>query len=335
MSWIRIFPSLFIVIMLFGCGKDPLKSDVTKIEFHAEIVNLDSLLVFTPISEVEHKNSRWKKDLGDPYAYVLGRCIGIASPSDSVVASALEIFRKDTYIAQLEKDIQKEFYPVQTFSNEIDLAFKRIKFHLPKAKLPERVFFANTLFVSSAFATESDMVIGLERYLGAQNKLIQQLPPDVYFKWVTDGMQRKFLQTDLISTWTMTHIVPEVKGNLAEEMIRWGKILIVAEAALYDSAKELVLRYSKEDYEWALENEYNLWDYLKREELLFKDSEREKMNMINPGPFTVGLPEKGPDRLGQFLGWRIVHSFLEKNDVSLQTLIETPYTKILQAYEID
>lgn len=335
MSWIRIFPSLSAVVVLLGCSTDHLKSDLTNIQFHAEIVNLDSMIVYTPSEDLRNANQVWKKELGDPYAYVLGQCIGIASPSDSVVASALELFRTEPYIAKLEKAIEKEFAPVQSMNKEMDLAFSRLKFHLPQGKMPQRIFFANTLFNSSVFSTENDLVVGLERYLGGNHPLVKELPPDQFFKWITDGMDRKFLHTDLVTSWTMTHLVPEVNGNLAEEMIRWGKILVLTEAALYDAPKEIVLRYSKEGYEWALENEFNLWEYLKKEELLFKDSEREKMNLLKPGPFTIGLPEKGPDRLGQFLGWRMVHSFLEKNDVSLQTLIETPYTQILQAYEID
>lgn len=335
MSWIRIIPSLSAVILLVGCGTDHLKSDVSNIQVQIEFVNLDSLFVHTPKTAIESSNESWKKEFGEAYSYVLGQCIQIASPSDSVVASAVDLFRNEPYIAKLEKAIEREFYPIRKNKDKMDLAFKRLKFHLPTAKFPKRIFFSNTLFQSSVFTTTEDIVVGMERYLGPTHPLLQQLPPDIYFKWVIEGMDRKYLEADVLTSWVSTHIVPETKGNLAEEMIRWGKILVLVEAGLYDAPKEIVLRYSREDLQWAMGNEYSLWDYLKKEELLFVDSEREKMNMLKPGPFTIGLPEKGPDRLGQYLGWRMVHSFLEKNDVSLQTLIQTPYTKILQAYEID
>ena len=57
--------------------------------------------------------------------------------------------------------------------------------------------------------------------------------------------------------------------------------------------------------------------------------------MLNDGPFTIGLPEKGPDRLGQFLGWRMIQIYMEKNDISLEALVKVPYNEILQAYEIE
>ena len=56
--------------------------------------------------------------------------------------------------------------------------------------------------------------------------------------------------------------------------------------------------------------------------------------MFQEGPFTPGLPEKGPDRLGQFLGWRMVQQYMENNsDLTLEELKEVGYNTILQAYE--
>jgi uncharacterized protein YjaZ len=178
-------------------------------------------------------------------------------------------------------------------------------------------------------------VMGLERYIGEKNPLIDQLPGDVFFNWVKKGMDMRYFERDAICAWLMTHHVPEVDGNLAEAMVNWGKIIYFTEAAFPKDKKETIIRYTAEELKWAGENEFALWKYLKDEKLLFKIDDRDKNNLLSPGPFSIGLPEKGPDRLGQYLGWRMIKKFMEKNDVSLQTLKDTPYTKILQAYEID
>jgi hypothetical protein len=40
--------------------------------------------------------------------------------------------------------------------------------------------------------------------------------------------------------------------------------------------------------------------------------------------------------LGQFLGWRMVWSYMKENpSTNLSDLIQLPYTEILQAYEIE
>ena len=60
------------------------------------------------------------------------------------------------------------------------------------------------------------------------------------------------------------------------------------------------------------------------------------MNMVSEGPFTPGIPnQEGPDRLGQFIGWRMVQKYMEKNDVTLKEMVNLPYNDILQEYEID
>ena len=133
----------------------------------------------------------------------------------------------------------------------------------------------------------------------------------------------------------MTHVVEETSGNLTEQMIRWGKIIYLTEAAFPQKDQAILLRYSNEDLKWALDQEQEIWNYLVREKLLFKLDERLKINMLNEGPFTVGLPEKGPDRLGQFMGWRMVKKYMEIKRVSVEELIKTPYTAILAEYEID
>ena len=58
------------------------------------------------------------------------------------------------------------------------------------------------------------------------------------------------------------------------------------------------------------------------------------MNMLGEGPFTPGLPEKGPDRLGQYLGWQMVRAFNNDKEMKLSDLMKVPYNTILQAYEI-
>ena len=69
--------------------------------------------------------------------------------------------------------------------------------------------------------------------------------------------------------------------------------------------------------------------------MLFAKSETDQAAFLQEAPFTSGLPQKGPDRLGQFLGYRIVASYMEQYDVTLQQLLDKPYNEILAEYEID
>ena len=149
-------------------------------------------------------------------------------------------------------------------------------------------------------------------------------------------MRKEFISRDVLSEWIAKKIVKEVDGVFADKMIRWGKILYLTEASFPEMEKHLLFRYSKNGYDWADHNETSIWKYIVNQELLFSKNERDHANFLNEGPFTVGLPEKSPDRLGQYLGWKIVHEFMANNEsISLQQLIYIPYNTILQSYEIE
>ncbi len=73
--------------------------------------------------------------------------------------------------------------------------------------------------------------------------------------------------------------------------------------------------------------------YIVDEQLLYTTGEEAKQSLLHEGPYSRGLPQDSPDRMGQFLGYRMVKQYMENNDLTLKQLRTTPYLKILQSYE--
>lgn len=324
-----------ILLLMTACYNNPLDVDASKIQVGTKYINMDSVFVNADsVSFLEAHNS-FLKEINEIYSYELGYCLGIRSIKDTTVFNGIKQFVSDPYIQRVENEIEKQFSDLSPTRKAITGALKRLKYHFPEGKIPNYVVFMNSLFSSNAFATEKEIGIGLERYLGYKTSVIQELPADQFFDWIKEGMDKRYLERDAICSWVMTHYVKDVDGNLAENMVRWGKILYLVNAAFPDEDPSLIMRYSVEDYKWATENEYALWKYLVDEKLLFKIDEKVNANMLREGPFTVGLPEKGPDRLGQFIGYRMILKYMEIKKISLKELIEMPYTEIIVEYEID
>lgn len=330
-----IFSILVVLIIVIACKQNPLKVDASNISINLGFVNLDSIFVNSDSLELIASHKKHLKSIKEIYEYEVGYCLRIGDVADTAFARSIQLFLEDPYISRLEKRINEKFTNLSTFKKEINSGFKHLKYHVPSGKIPENVVFMNSFFTSNAFSTEKQIGIGLERYLGKETDVIQELPSDQFFEWIKDGMEAKFLTRDALCSWIMTHYIEEVDGNLAENVIRWGKILYLTRAAFPEASPSLIMRYSEADYKWATENEYALWKYLVDQKMLFKIDDRNKMNFLNEGPYTVGLPEKGPDRLGQFLGLRMIEKFMEIKDVTVEQLINTPYTEILVEYEID
>lgn len=328
--------SFILILILTGCSNNPLDVSIDGIKTDLVFINVDEAIFYSDSVTLMKKHHEFKKEIKDIYDYEIGHVLQLGDLPDSAYYSSISLFRADKSIQKLEKDIQDAFKDKSAIESKITDGFKHLKYHFPKGKQPKKVVYLNALFNSGVFCTENEIGIGLERFLGESNEIVKQLNPQFYFDWMKVAMDRKYLERDVLTGWITTHYVDEVTGSLAEYIVRYGKILYLTEAAFPDEDPSLILRYSKEDYQWALDNEYKFWQYLVDENLLFKVDEKMTMNMINEGPFTPGLPDQNsPDRLGQFIGWRMIHSYMEQNDISLDELVKLPYNEILQAYEID
>ena len=332
----NILIPLICLIALVSCKNDPLDVDASGVKVDLNFIDVNDVLMNSDSVNLIKEHNNFKNEITNIYAYLIGHCMEIGDVADTAFFNSIQLFRSDSMIQKLNDNIEAKFVEKKKIESIIVNGFKHLKFHLPLAKMPSNVAYLNSLFRSGVFCTEEEVGIGLQQYLGADNEVIMQLNPEYYYDWMKKGFDAKFLERDVLTGWIETHIVEEKEGNLAENIIRWGKVLYLTEAAFPDQEQYLILRYSKDDLDWALENEFPYWKYLMDEELLFKKDERIIRNMIGDGPFTPGLPEQeGPDRLGQFIGWRMVHMYMEKNETSVEKMITLPYNEILNDYEID
>lgn len=336
MKLIKLFIPLFGMLLLSSCDNDPLVVDTSGVSVTIAYTNLDSIFRKTPPGNLESVLAQLSGEMPQIMAYQSGYCWQTGMIGDSGTIGHITQFQQLPHIRKIEQRIAQKFDDLPASHATITEGFKHLKVHFPTAKFPKRIVYTYSNFAASAFCTEEEIAIGLERYLGPKTDVIQALPADQFYEWIKEAMDPRYLERDAVCAWILTHMSEEKEGlSNIEAIIQWGKIIYCTEAAFPDAPKSLIMRYSDKDYEWALRNERNFWDYLVKQKLLFAKSETDQANFLNEAPFTAGLPQKGPDRLGQFLGWRIVQSYMNQYDVTLQELMALPYTELLQEYEIN
>lgn len=330
-SWII----LIAVVFLASCS-DPLDVDVSGVNVDISFVDINHVIVDSDSAELIDKHHKFFEEYEDIYSYLIGYCLRIGKVDDSAFYNSVIDYRLDPSIQEMNADIEEKFTNMSLYEEQILDGFKHLKYHFPKGHFPKTIVYINSLFNSGVFCTENEIGIGLQQYLGKDNEIVKQLNPQFYFDWMKEGFDQRYLERDVLTGWIETHYIDESEGALIEHIIRWGKVLYLAEAAFPDLHESVILRYSEEELKWANENEYAFWKYLVDENLLFKIDERTTRNMVGDGPFTAGLPEEGsPARMGQYLGWRMCHSYMEQYNVSVKELLELPYNEILQEFEIE
>ncbi|WP_343634342.1 hypothetical protein [Fluviicola sp.] len=331
-----LFLAAFALFTIQSCSDNLLDTDISASKYQLESVHLDSILTHTPEQQLGTEIFELSQKFPELIDYQFYYCYKTGLPKDTAFQANWFEFTHNPYYKRLSKRISEKFPNTAASKKIIEDGFKRIQVHLPKAKLPETIVFMNSFFSSSMYCTKNEIGVGLERYLGAKTDVIKELPGDVFYEWIKEAMEPQYLERDAICAWVLTHICEPGKDvNNIEAIIQWGKILYVTKAALPEQEEHILLRYNTADYEWALKNERNFWEYLVKQNMLFAKSETDQAAFLQEAPFTSGLPQKGPDRLGQFLGYRIVASYMEQYDVTLQQLLDKPYNEILSEYEIN
>jgi hypothetical protein len=334
----NLFSVLILSFIFFGCSSDPLDVDVSDVDLTIKFRKVHSKLYHADSTELIKAHSEFKKEITEIYNYYLGRCMEFPEDMpDSSFAKQMIFLQSDPIMKDFETAIEKKFPSLKSVEAKIVDGFKHLKYHLPKAKMPSDIIFINSRFQSNVFCTEKEISIGLERYLGSNSTVIQKyLDPREFYNWIKEGMDARFLERDALAGWISTHVVESKEGNLAERMIFWGKVLYYTKAAFPEMDDHLIMRYKKSGWDWAIKNERDFWEYLVKEKSLFASDELMIANMINPGPTTSGLPEKGgPDRMGQFIGYRMVRHYMEEKEIDVAKLAKVPYNSILQEYKIE
>jgi uncharacterized protein YjaZ len=68
-------------------------------------------------------------------------------------------------------------------------------------------------------------------------------------------------------------------------------------------------------------------------EYLYSTETRLNQRFLDPAPFSkfgLELDNESPGRLGRYIGWQIVRSFMENNEINLKQLLTMPEEEIFK-----
>ena len=109
------------------------------------------------------------------------------------------------------------------------------------------------------------------------------------------------------------------------DMIYFGKQLYFKDKMIPFVSDAEKIGYTQEELDWAISNESYIWRYLIEKELLYSTDNSLANRFINPAPFTkfyLELDPESPGRLGQYIGWQIVRSYMLNNDVEFLDMLQ-------------
>ena len=228
----------------------------------------------------------------------------------------------------LYNEVQKKYANFDKQTTEIEDLFKHIKYYFPETITPKvYTVIAEMDYNSKAIYANDKLIIALELYLGTNHKFYQ------FPEYLKQNFEERQMMPDIVSSYALTKIPPPSDKTLLASMIYYGKELYLKDLLLPDYSDADKIGYKPEQITWCQENESYMWRFFIEDNLLFDTDSRLPNRFINLAPFSkfyLEIDNESPGRIGQWVGWQIVRSFMEHNDSSLQDMLKMDAKQIFE-----
>jgi hypothetical protein len=332
----------FAVFLLISCNNSNNKPDVSTIKMDVKIERFDKDFFSIDTTRLEQSLNALNKK----YPAFFSLYIQFLSPIDPMVKQegktyeeAVKIFYRT--IKPLADAVEKEYSNLDNVRSNLEKSFKYVKYYYPSFKLPAVIASIESFNpddpqeVYGTTFYHDTVIISLQMFLG---KDFSGYDPVQYPDYLRRRFNEEYIVPNSIRA-VANAIYPDSSesASLIEQMIERGKQWFLKAKFLPDAPDSLLTGYSKSQTEFVEKNEGNIWGQFLKDtpDPYTVDQERFK-NYLGEGPFTQDMPHDlqgngTPGNIGQWMGWRIVQKFAERNPkMSVQEILATPAKKIFQ-----
>lgn len=228
--------------------------------------------------------------------------------------------RNDTLFQEIYAETQKQFSDLTELEKELKLLFQHIKYYFPNEN-PGRVvtLISEVDVMNRAIYADTLALISLDTYLGKDHKFYTDF--DAYL--LTD-FEKERIVVDLAEHFAAQRTITPQDRSFVSQMVYWGKIMYAKELLLPKASENLLMGYTQEQLDWVKANEAQVWKYFVEGKYLFDNDVKLVARFIQRAPFSkfyLELDQESPGSVGVFVGWQIVRSYMENNNVTLQEML--------------
>lgn len=310
-------PILFILLISLsaceGCFREQRRVDVSDIELDLKIGRLDQHLFHADPDSLRSASLQAQAEFGDFYRIYIEEILQGAPLGDPRFGMVLHRFVTDPDWIVVQQAIDSVFPTLEPERREYELAFKRLKALFPNSIVPDVVAF-NSGFNYGIYPTDQYLGVGLEWFIGKDHPVIGILAPEAFPNYVKERMRPEMLVPSSVKGWLLVHYLRDAQGgDVLTNLVETGKVMVLLDALLPDVQQHLKLAFTPEQLAWVEANEFNIWKEIVANDKLFSKKPDDVGQLMNDGPFTSGLPRESPGHIGEWIGYRMVRSYMEEN----------------------
>jgi gliding motility-associated lipoprotein GldB len=230
---------------------------------------------------------------------------------------------------QLYQEVEKKYKNFGLQQTEIEDLFKHIKYYFPTIKVPQIYTAIGEMdYLNKAIYANDKLVIALELYLGKDHKFYSEFPT-----YLRQNFEQRQMLPDIVSSLSYRIVPGSTNKDLLTLMINSGKELYLKDILLPNYSDAERIGYTEKQVKWCQENESYMWEYFVSNKLLYSTESKLPNRFINLAPFSkfyLEIDNETPGRVGQWVGWQIVRSYMQNNEVSVVQLLKADPTDIFE-----
>lgn len=237
--------------------------------------------------------------------------------------------RKDSLENLLIQAVDSVFGDFNKPQKEINQLFSYYHFYFPNARIPKGISLTTNIdYFSRVIYADSLLLMGLDNFLGDQHPFYQNIP-----MFLRTTMTPDHLTHSIAEQLALAQLPKNNQTTFLSKIIWEGKLIYLQERLTPKRSMEMRMGYTKEQLEWAQLNESEIWRYFIDQKLLYSTDKELEYRFINHAPFSkfkLALDQESPGRIGRFIGYQIVKSYMNHNSVSLELLLKEEAVTLLK-----
>jgi gliding motility-associated lipoprotein GldB len=233
----------------------------------------------------------------------------------------------DTIQQELDTEVQKAFPSFENKKVALQKLFQHIKYYFPDFEAPKVFTVTSEVdYKNKVILSEDYLFISLDTYLGEEHRFYIGIQ-----EFLKKNFREEQILPDVANAYAEKYVPRSQSRTFLSRMIYYGKLLFLKDKFIPGVADAEKIGYTKKELDWATDNEAQIWRYFVENEILFDTDTQLNSRFLYPGAFSkfrLDLDAESPAKLGQFIGWQLVRNYMEKEEVSLQELLQADAEKI-------
>lgn len=226
---------------------------------------------------------------------------------------------------ELFAETQKLYKDFSRQEKQLENLFQHVQYYNEKFQIPTVITMLTNMDNRVVYA-DKYLFVSLDNYLGRNHEFYAGHP-----KYIRQNNTKEHLIVDVANTIIDQQVPPNPNRRFIDKMIYEGKKMYLLDAYLPDISDQEKIGYTPEKFDWAVNSEENIWRYFIDRDLLYSTDNKLNKRFLDVAGFSkfyLSEDNKSPGQIGVFIGWQIVRSYMQNNDVSLRQLMKATEEEI-------